>query len=187
MIIKIDSNLIIPPHKVRSQEKLERLRLAFLRGETIPPVLVFPLRNGQRAAFTGSHRVAAAKLAGMELDAIVLNEKEIIAINEELKKFLQGNECVDFSEAAEKGLLCNWWATYEDALRPVPATPFPPPKSPYPLGFSAAPPPFQDTFGKTNQIFTVDRGFFPYRPDYRQVMRPDVFSAINELNDLGLI
>lgn len=49
---------VLPPHPVKSRDKVARLRAAYASGENVPPVVV--LRHfGRDWAVSGSHRLAA--------------------------------------------------------------------------------------------------------------------------------
>ena len=69
---------IYPLHEVRSESKLETLRAAMeCDGWTGRPLLVVLLAGAHRA-LTGSHRIVAAKLAGLdEIPCLVLDADEM--------------------------------------------------------------------------------------------------------------
>ena len=69
------------PHRATDESKLAALVAAYSTGETVPPVIVAP--NGYEA-ITGSHRIAAAEIAGVDVPAIVLTEAEYTAASEYL-------------------------------------------------------------------------------------------------------
>ena len=69
------------PHRASDGDKLVSLVAAYRAGETVPPVIVAP--NGYEA-ITGSHRIAAAEIAGVDVPAIVLTEAEYTAACEYL-------------------------------------------------------------------------------------------------------
>jgi len=69
------------PHRATDESKLAALVAAYSTGETVPPVIVAP--NGYEA-ITGSHRIAAAEIAGVYVPAIVLTEAEYTAACEYL-------------------------------------------------------------------------------------------------------
>jgi len=64
------------PHRATDESKLAALVAAYSTGETVPPVIVEP--NGYQA-ITGSHRIAAAEIAGVDVPAIVITEAEYTA------------------------------------------------------------------------------------------------------------
>lgn len=63
-----------PPHAVRDQEKFSALVAAFENGEDVAPVVVLKLgeHDDYPQAITGSHRIAAAREAGVPVPMIVI-------------------------------------------------------------------------------------------------------------------
>ena len=64
---------IFPPHQVEDETKLTKMIEAIENGETLPPVVTF---LGQ--AYSGSHRLAAWEVCGVEPQTIELTNSEML-------------------------------------------------------------------------------------------------------------
>ncbi len=64
------------PHRATDDSKLAALVAAYSTGETVPPVIVEP--NGF-VAITGSHRIAAAEIADVDVPMLILTDADYTA------------------------------------------------------------------------------------------------------------
>ena len=79
--MKCTIQMLQAPHRATDESKLAALVAAYSAGETVPPVIVEP--NGYQA-ITGSHRIAAAEIADVEVPMIILTEADYTAACEYL-------------------------------------------------------------------------------------------------------
>lgn len=81
------------PHEVSGEAKLAAIVSALEAGQTIPPIAV--LTNGY--AVSGSHRIAACEIAGVDCPAVVVSDEDATAAAEYmgLDSVL---DCSDFNE-----------------------------------------------------------------------------------------
>ena len=82
-----------PPHEVRERNKLAGMIRALRRGESLPPVLVC----GDRA-YSGSHRLAAWEITGMEADVVEMSDEEYCEVMTALDLDPMYDEAEDFEE-----------------------------------------------------------------------------------------
>lgn len=87
MMTELNINEICPPHEVRDTEKYDRLVEAFADGWVGRPLLVENLGEGYGyQSWTGSHRIAAARAAGIETIPVVVVDTAKLADAGETQK-----------------------------------------------------------------------------------------------------
>ena len=82
-----------PPHEVRDQEKLNDLIEMLKNGGELPPVLVC----GDRA-YSGSHRLAAWEVMGVEPSVVEMSDEEYCQVMEALDLDPMYDEATDLEE-----------------------------------------------------------------------------------------
>ena len=82
-----------PPHEVRDQNKLDAMVEILKNGGELPPVLVC----GDRA-YSGSHRLAAWEMMGMEADVVEMSDDEYCEVMTALDLDPMYDEAEDFEE-----------------------------------------------------------------------------------------
>lgn len=82
-----------PPHEVRDQGKLNAMTEVLKNGGELPPVLVC----GDRA-YSGSHRLAAWELMGLEPSVVEIDDAEYCEVMEALDLDPMYDEASDLEE-----------------------------------------------------------------------------------------
>lgn len=72
--IIVDPEKVMTPHPVTDNTKLAQIISALRSGYQVPPVVIHP--DGV-TALTGSHRIAAGRLAGYHLEAVIVTSQEL--------------------------------------------------------------------------------------------------------------